>query len=149
METNCIPCGVGTKFRRISLFGQAVCRQPVTEVLRGRDQASSCGICGGHSDTGTGFSWNTSVFLSQDHATNEPLPSLSLEINKTEGPSKKACEPSNRSVVIFELECIKERKVNVLALLLFTWVNAAMVSCKYIKEKYESYNKYRAHLLFS
>ena len=43
-------------------MAQAVSRQPLTAEARVRSQVSACGICGGRSGTGTGFSPGTSVF---------------------------------------------------------------------------------------
>ena len=37
-------------------MAQAVSRRPLTAEARARSRVSPCGICGGQSDTGTGFS---------------------------------------------------------------------------------------------
>jgi hypothetical protein len=62
--------------RRIRLnyeVGRAVSRRPLTGEARVRSCVSPCGICGGQSGTGTGFSPNTSVFPCQYHSTGAPL----------------------------------------------------------------------------
>jgi hypothetical protein len=41
---------------------QAVSRRAPTEEARARSRVSPCGICGGQSGIGTGFSPSTSVF---------------------------------------------------------------------------------------
>jgi hypothetical protein len=50
-------------------MAQAVSRRPLTAEARVRFRVSSCGICGGQSGTGTGFSPNTSVYPCQFHST--------------------------------------------------------------------------------
>jgi hypothetical protein len=52
---------------------QAVSRRPLTAEARVRSRASPCGICGGQSGTGTGFSPSTSVLPCQFHSTGAPL----------------------------------------------------------------------------
>ena len=42
--------------------GQAVIHRPPTAEARVRARVDTCGICGGQSDSGTGFSPSTSVF---------------------------------------------------------------------------------------
>jgi hypothetical protein len=55
-------------------MAQAVSRRPLTTEARGFDPGSSpCGIFGGQSGTGTGFSPSTSVFPCQFHSTGPPL----------------------------------------------------------------------------
>jgi hypothetical protein len=54
-------------------MAQAVSRRPPTTEARVRSRVSLCGICGGQSGTGTGFSPSTSVFLCQFHSTGAPL----------------------------------------------------------------------------
>ena len=53
---------------------QAVSGRPLTAKDRVRSQASTCGICGGQSDTSTGFSPSTSVFPCHNHSTSASLP---------------------------------------------------------------------------
>jgi hypothetical protein len=48
---------------------QVVSRRPLTEVTRVRAWVNPCGICGGQSGTGTGFSASSSVFSCQYHST--------------------------------------------------------------------------------
>jgi hypothetical protein len=54
-------------------MAQAVSRQPLTAEARVRSRVGSCGICGGQSGTGTGFSPSTLVFPCQFHSTGAPL----------------------------------------------------------------------------
>jgi hypothetical protein len=52
---------------------QAVSRRTLTAEARVRSRISQCGVCGGQSGTGTGFSPSTSVFPCEFHSTGAPL----------------------------------------------------------------------------
>jgi hypothetical protein len=54
-------------------MAQAVSLRPLTAEARVRSRVGPCGICGGQSGTGTGFSSSTSVFPCQFHSTGAPL----------------------------------------------------------------------------
>jgi hypothetical protein len=54
-------------------MAQAVSRRPVIADVRVRSRLSPCGIYGGQSGTGTGFSPSTSYFLCQFYFTGAPL----------------------------------------------------------------------------
>jgi hypothetical protein len=54
-------------------MAQAVSRRPPTAEAQVRFWVSPCGICGGQSGTGTGFSPSSSVFSYQFHSTGAPL----------------------------------------------------------------------------
>jgi hypothetical protein len=54
-------------------MAQAVSRRPLTADAQIQSRVSPCGICGGQSGTGTGFSPSTSVFPRQFHSTGAPL----------------------------------------------------------------------------
>jgi hypothetical protein len=54
-------------------MAQVVSLRPLTAEARVRSRVSPCGICGGQSGTGTGFSPSTLVFPCQFHFTGAPL----------------------------------------------------------------------------
>jgi hypothetical protein len=53
-------------------IAQAVSRRILTAEPRVRSQVNTCGICGGQSGTGTGFSPSPSVFPCRYHSTATP-----------------------------------------------------------------------------
>jgi hypothetical protein len=57
-------------------MAQAVSRWPLTAEARDRARVDTCGICGGQSDTGVGFSPSSSVFPCQYHFTIAPYSSI-------------------------------------------------------------------------
>jgi hypothetical protein len=54
-------------------MAQAVSSRPLTAEALVPSRVSPCGICGGQSDTGTGFSPSTSVVSCQFYSTGAPL----------------------------------------------------------------------------
>jgi hypothetical protein len=49
-------------------MAQVVSHRPLTAEARVRDRVNPCGICGGQSGKGTGFSPSSSVFPCQYHS---------------------------------------------------------------------------------
>jgi hypothetical protein len=73
-------CGKSAELLNVRVNGrygramaQAVSRRPPTAEARVRSRISPCGLCGGQSGTGTGFSPSTSVFPCQFHSTGALL----------------------------------------------------------------------------
>jgi hypothetical protein len=62
-------------------MAQAVSRRPLTAEDRVRSQVGPCGICGGQSGTGIGFSPSTSVFPCQFHSTGATLQGKTKKTN--------------------------------------------------------------------
>jgi hypothetical protein len=60
--------------RRGRAMAQAVCGRPPAAESRVRSWVGPCGIYGGQSGTGTGFSTSTSIFPCQLHSTGAPVP---------------------------------------------------------------------------
>jgi hypothetical protein len=57
-------------------MAQAVSRRPLTAEARVRGRLDPCGICGGQSGIGTGFSPSSSVFSCHYHSTIAPYSSI-------------------------------------------------------------------------
>jgi hypothetical protein len=62
-------------------MAQAVSRRPLTAESRVRSRVNPCGMCGGQSGTGTGFSPSTLVFHCQFHSTGAPLHGKTKKLN--------------------------------------------------------------------
>jgi hypothetical protein len=71
-------------------MAQTVSRRPLTAEAQVRCQVGQCGICGGQSGTGTGFSPSTSVFPSQFHSTGALLKKMEKQ-KKTSSSSSQGC----------------------------------------------------------
>jgi hypothetical protein len=69
-------------------MAQAVSRRPLTAEAQVQFRVGPCGICGGQSGTGTGFSPSTSVFPCKFHSTDAPLKGKS---RKTSSSSSQVC----------------------------------------------------------
>ena len=76
-------------------MAQAVSRRAPTAQARDRSQVGPCGICGGQTGTGTGFSPNTSVLFCQFHSTDAPL----LGKTKNESSLSQGCTISLKAAV--------------------------------------------------
>jgi hypothetical protein len=59
---------------------QVVSRWHLTLVVQVQQQASPCGICGGHKGTETGFFPATLIFPCQYHSTNAPYSFIHLPL---------------------------------------------------------------------
>jgi hypothetical protein len=63
---------ISVSIRVGSAIAQAVSRRLLTTEVRVHAQVSPCGICGGQSDTGIGFSSSPLVFPCQYNSTDAP-----------------------------------------------------------------------------
>jgi hypothetical protein len=70
---NFVSLGLGIRHPLGRAMGEAVSRRPPTAEARVRSRLRPCGICGGQSGTGTGFSPSSSVFPCQFHSTGAPF----------------------------------------------------------------------------
>ena len=70
--------GIRLVFVLCSLWGTSWKLEALVAEARVRSQANPCDICGGHSDTVTGFFPSTSVFPCHYHSTITPYPFIHL-----------------------------------------------------------------------
>jgi hypothetical protein len=69
---------------------QAVSGRSLAAEARVRSRVGQCGIFGGQSSTGTGFSTSTSVFPRQFHSTGAPLKLKRKKLHHIHLPHKVA-----------------------------------------------------------
>jgi hypothetical protein len=62
-------CDIFVNYLTVRAMAQVVSRRPLTAEARIRARVNPCGICGGQSGTGAGFSPSSSVFPCQYHYT--------------------------------------------------------------------------------